>query len=598
MSHPEFPALPVNPALLAKHNIYIMNINRSSRYIPLVAAIGVVVGIIIGTFFANRFSGNRLNIINTSSNKLNDLLHIIDDQYVDTVDIPNIVEQAMPKLLEELDPHSTYIGAKEAKTANDDLKGSFSGIGVQFTIRTDTVRITSIIKGGPSEKVGLLAGDKLISVDGEPYVGKVVTNEETMHRLKGEGGTQVKLGILRNDSPKPLYFTIVRGDIPIKSIDATYMINKELGYIKIKSFGETTYAELLTSLAELETEGFKGLIIDLRGNGGGYLASAIQMINEFLPKERLIVYTQGRRVKKEEYYSDGRGSYDDIPLIVLIDELSASAAEIFSGAIQDNDRGVIIGRRSFGKGLVQQPVEFSDHSILRLTIARYYTPSGRCIQKPYTKGHSREEYEMDIITRYEHGEFFNEDSIHQNGEKYYTRLGRVVYGGGGIMPDYFVAEDTTKITTYYAEVSNKGLIAQFCFEYVDANRKAMSKLEKADDIVRYLRKQLVMDKFIKFCDDKGVKRRNNMILTSQHLLERAVYSGIVYYMLDTNEYMEYTNRDDATIIKAIDVFKKGECRPKAPAKENKAKDKQKKVAKAECSEFLKTPGSRFYISLS
>ena len=541
-----------------------MNINRSSRYIPIVAALGVVVGIIIGTFFANRFSGNRLNIINTSSNKLNDLLHIIDDQYVDTVDIPNIVEQAMPKLLEELDPHSTYISAKEAKTVNDDLKGSFSGIGVQFTIRTDTVRITNIIKGGPSEKVGLIADDKIISIDGEPYVGKIVTNEETMHRLKGENGTKVKLGILRDTSAKPLYFTIVRGNIPIKSIDATYMINKELGYIKIKSFGETTYAELLSSLAELETEGFRGLVIDLRGNGGGYLNAAIQMINEFLPKNRLIVYTQGRRVKKEEYYSNGQGSYEDIPLIVLTDEFSASAAEIFSGAIQDNDRGVIIGRRTFGKGLVQQPIDFTDGSMLRLTVARYYTPSGRCIQKPYVKGHSRDEYDMDLITRYEHGEFFNEDSIHQSGEQYFTRIGRVVYGGGGIMPDFFVAEDTTKITAYYAEVNSKGLIAQFCFEYADGNRKAMSKMETADEIIHYLRKQMIMDKFIRFCDSKGVKRRNNMILTSQHLLERAVYSGIVYYMLDMNEYIEYLNRDDATVLKAIDVFKKGEYRPVAP----------------------------------
>ena len=341
-------------------------------------------------------------------------------------------------------------------------------------------------------------------------------------------------------------------------------INKELGYIKIKSFGETTYAELLSSLAELETEGFRGLVIDLRGNGGGYLNAAIQMINEFLPKNRLIVYTQGRRVKKEEYYSNGQGSYEDIPLIVLTDEFSASAAEIFSGAIQDNDRGVIIGRRTFGKGLVQQPIDFTDGSMLRLTVARYYTPSGRCIQKPYVKGHSRDEYDMDLITRYEHGEFFNEDSIHQSGEKYFTRIGRVVYGGGGIMPDFFVAEDTTKITAYYAEVNSKGLIAQFCFEYADGNRKAMSKMETADEIIHYLRKQMIMDKFIRFCDSKGVKRRNNMILTSQHLLERAVYSGIVYYMLDMNEYIEYLNRDDPTVLKAIEVFKKGEYRPVAP----------------------------------
>ncbi|MCR5312305.1 MAG: S41 family peptidase [Bacteroidaceae bacterium] len=554
-----------------------MNINRSSRYVPIVAAIGVVVGIIIGTFFANRFTGNRLNIINTSSNKLSDLLHIIDDQYVDTVNIAEIVEQAMPKLLDELDPHSTYISAKDAKTANDDLKGSFSGIGVQFTIRKDTVRITNIIKGGPSEKVGLLAGDKIISINGKPYVGKEVTNEETMHRLKGEKDTKVKLGILRNDSKKPLYFTIIRGDIPVKSIDATYMINDELGYIKIKNFGETTYAELLTSLAELQEEDFSGLIIDLRGNGGGYLASAIQMINEFLPEKSLIVYTQGRKVKREEYYSDGRGSYQDIPLIILTDEFSASAAEIFSGAIQDNDRGVIIGRRTFGKGLVQQPINFSDGSMLRLTVARYYTPSGRCIQKPYTKGHNREEYEMDIVTRYQHGEFFNADSIHQTGEKFHTNLGRVVYGGGGIMPDYFVAEDTTQFTSYYNEVYNKGLFAQFCLEFVDANRKAMQDLDNAADISYYLLKQNTLDKFIRYCDDKGVKRRNNMIIKSKHAIERSVYSGIIYYLLDMNEYMKYLNQEDATVNKAIEIFKNKEYKPKAPEKD---KEKSKNTSKA------------------
>ncbi len=548
-----------------------MNINRSSRYIPLISAVSVVIGIIIGTFFANRFSGNRLNIINTSSNKLNDLLHIIDDQYVDTVNIADIVEQTMPKLLDELDPHSTYISAKAAQAANDDLRGSFSGIGVQFTIRTDTVRITNIIKGGPSEKVGLLAGDKIISINDKPFVGSIVTNEETMHRLKGEAGTKVKLGIIRSGSKKTKFFTIVRGDIPVKSVDATYMIDKQLGYIKIKSFGETTYAELLTSLAELQEEGFQGLVIDLRDNGGGYLQSAIQMINEFLPEKRLIVYTKGRKFKKEEYYSDGRGSYENLPLIILTNEFSASASEIFSGAIQDNDRGVIIGRRTFGKGLVQQPIDFSDGSMLRLTVARYYTPSGRCIQKPYVKGHSREEYEMDLLTRYEHGEFFNEDSIHQTGEEYHTRIGRVVYGGGGIMPDYFVAEDTTQYTSYYNEVYNKGIITQFCFEYVDNNRSSLNGFKQADEIVRYLHKQNTMDKFIKYCDDKGIKRRNNLIIKSQHVLEKAVYSGIIYYMLDMNEYMKFINKDDVTLLKAIEVYKNKEYIPKAKTTKSKIK---------------------------
>lgn len=529
------------------------NVNRKNRFIPIIIACSVIVGIIIGTFFANRFAGNRLNIINSSSNKLNDLLHIIDDQYVDTVDIASIVEQSMPKILEELDPHSIYISAKDAKTSNDDLKGSFSGVGVQFTIREDTVRITNIIKGGPSEKVGLLAGDKIVSVDDKPYVGKVVTNEETLHRLKGEKGTKVKIGVLRHGQAKPISFTVVRGDIPLKSIDATYMINKELGYVKIKNFGETTYAELLTSLAELEGEGFKGLIIDLRGNGGGYLSAAIQMTNEFLPKDRLIVYTQGRRMKREEYRSDGRGSYKDLPLMVLTDETTASAAEIFSGAIQDNDRGVIIGRRSFGKGLVQQPIEFSDGSLIHLTIARYYTPSGRCIQKPYVKGQPKE-YEMDLMTRYSRGEFFSQDSIHQTGEQYKTSIGRIVYGGGGIMPDYFVAEDTTAYTPYFSETVSRGLIAQFCFNYTDNNRDQLKEYKNAEDLEKYLRKQSVVDQFIKFADSQGVNRRNNMIVKSQRLFEDAIYGNIIYNMLEMNDYVRYINHDDLTIQKAIEIF--------------------------------------------
>lgn len=529
------------------------NINRNNRWMPLIIAVSIVGGIIIGTFFANRYAGNRLNIINTSSNKLNDLLHIIDDQYVDTVDIANIVEQSMPKILQELDPHSTYISAKDAESANEDLKGSFCGVGIQFVIREDTVRVTNIIHGGPSEKVGILPGDKIISVDGKPYVGSIVTNQETLHRLKGDKGTKVKIGVMRHGQKNPMSFTVIRGDIPLKSIDATYMINDKLGYVKIKNFGETTYAELLTSLAELEAAGFKGLVVDLRGNGGGYLSAAIQMVNEFLPGNKLIVYTQGRRARREEYKSDGRGSYQKIPLIVLIDETTASAAEIFSGAIQDNDRGIIVGRRSFGKGLVQQPIEFSDGSLIHLTIARYYTPSGRCIQKPYVKGQPKE-YEMDLVARYERGEFFSQDSIHQTGEKYHTSIGRTVYGGGGIMPDYFVAEDTTALTPYYTECVTKGTIAQFCYEYTDNNRPKLSQMNNAAEMEKYLRKMSVMDQFIRYADSKGIARRNIMILKSKNLFEKAVYGSIIYNMLEMNDYIQFMNYKDPTINKAVELF--------------------------------------------
>lgn len=532
---------------------------KNSRFVPIVIAVSVVAGMIIGMFFANRFAGNRLNIINTTSNKINDLLHIVDDQYVDTVDIAAIVESTMPAILSKLDPHSSYLSADDSKM-DDDLKKSFSGIGVQFTIRNDTVYITNIIKGGPSEKVGLCAGDRIVSVNDSPYVGKIVTNNETLHRLKGEKGTTVRLGIRRHGEKEPLYFNIVRGDIPLTSIDASYMLNDELGYIKVAKFSETTYTELLTALAKLELEGFKGLVIDLRDNNGGYMVSAIQMVNEFLPANRLIVYTQGRKIKREDYKSDGRGSYQDIPLIVLTNELSASSSEIFAGAIQDNDRGVIVGRRTFGKGLVQQPFPFSDGSQIHLTVARYYTPSGRCIQKPYSSGDDKD-YELDLIRRYERGEFFNEDSIRQSGEIYHTSIGREVYGGGGIVPDVFVAEDTTSFTSYYQEVAGKGLINQFCFEYSDNNRKELEALGNADAIVAHLRRTHLIEQFIKFCDSKNVKRRNNLIKRSRQLFEDVIFGSILYNIMDMEEYVKYFNRNDITVARAIEIYKRRETRP-------------------------------------
>lgn len=556
-------------------------LNKQKPFIPIIIAVSLIVGMLVGTFFAHRFSGNRLNIINSTSNKIIDLLHYIDDQYVDTVNMSKIVEETMPKILKELDPHSIYISAEGAKFENDDLKASFSGIGIQFTIINDTVYITDIIKGGPSEKVGLRAGDRIVTIDGNDYVGKgVVTDKETLKRLKGEKNTKVNLGIIRNNQPDKLFFTITRGDIPITSIDATYMITPELGYIKVAKFSESTYSELLTSLATLQMEHFKGLIIDLRNNKGGYMASAIDMINEFLPAKRLIVYTQGRRIKRQDFISDGRGSYQNIPLIILTDEISASASEIFAGAIQDNDRGIIIGRRTYGKGLVQQPVAFSDGSLIHLTVARYYTPSGRCIQKPYTSGEDQN-YINDISNRFYHGEFFHEDSIRQSGEIYHTSIGREVYGGGGIMPDIFVASDTVAYTPYYQEVYLRGHIFQFCFEYADQNRETLSEFKSGEEIAEYLRKNHVIEQFIHYCDSKGVKRRNNMILQSHKLFEHEIFSSIVYRILNNEEYIKYVNKDDNTVAKAIETYENGETRPlppvkKADSKDKKGKDKEKK----------------------
>lgn len=536
---------------------------------PLLMALCVVVGILIGNFYANHFSGNRLNIINSGSNRLSNLLHIIDDQYVDKVNIDSLVNNAIPLILAELDPHSVYISAKDAQAANDDLKGSFTGIGVEFTIRQDTIHVQNVISNGPAERAGVLAGDKIISVDGKPFVGKIVTNEEAMHRLKGPKDTKVKIGVLRYGSKKPKYITITRGEIPQKSITATYMLDDKTGYIRIKNFGETTYPELLIALEQLSQQGFSNLVIDLRDNTGGLLTSAIQIANEFLPKNKLIVYTEGRKSPKQEFASDGHGSYQKLPLVVLINEVSASASEIFAGAMQDNDRATIIGRRSFGKGLVQQQIGFQDGSIIRLTIARYYTPSGRCIQKPYSTGDDKN-YEQDLITRYQHGEFFSQDSIKHHGPAYHTGIGRVVYGGGGITPDIFVAEDTLGMTSYYKEASMSGLILQYAFTYTDDNRPKLNTYKEMMELASYLAKQNLVDKFATYADKHGLKRRNLMIKKSHKLLERYINSRIIYNMLDESAWNEYINLGDPTIEAALKVFRNNAAFPKKPGATHQA----------------------------
>lgn len=550
-----------------------MRQNRPNRLTPMLMAICVIVGVVIGTFYANHFSGNRLNIINSGSNRLNNLLHIIDDQYVDDVNIDSLVDMAIPQILSDLDPHSVYISAEDVQRTQDDLKGSFSGIGVEFVIRQDTIHVQNVVKNGPAQQAGVLAGDKIVSVDGKPFVGKVVTNEEAMRRLKGQKGTKVKIGVMRYGSKAVKYFTITRADIPQKSISAVYMLDENTGYIKIKNFGENTYAELLVALAELSQEGFANLVIDLRDNTGGYLESAVQMINEFLPKNKLIVYTEGRKSPRQEFRSDGSGSYQSIPLVVLINEASASASEIFAGAIQDNDRGTIIGRRSFGKGLVQKQMGFPDGSIIRLTTARYYTPSGRCIQKPYTAG-DNVDYEEDLLARYQHGEFFSQDSIKHTGPAYHTGIGRTVYGGGGITPDIFVPEDTIGMTSYLKEASMSGLILQFAFVYTDDNRIKLNSYKEMMELADYLKKQNLVDKFATFANKNGLQRRNLMIKKSHRLLDRYINSRIIYNILDEKAWTQYINGDDKVIDAALNVFKNNAAFPKKPQPAPKAATKK------------------------
>ena len=535
--------------------------NNKRRFTPLLMCLCVVGGIFIGTHYAYRFGDNTISIASNGSNKLNQLLQLIDQNYVDTVNLPELIENAMPQILNELDPHSSYIKANDAEEASEELKGSFSGIGVSFTIQKDTVNVMSVIRGGPAEKVGILAGDRIVKADTTVLVG--MKDTEVMKCLKGPKDSTVRLGIKRHGKDELTWFTVVRGDIPVQSVDASYMINEKTGYIQINKFGEQTYAEMLVSLADLTMKGMKNVIIDLRGNTGGYMHIAIQMANEFLSRNSLITYVEGRNITREEYRSDGKGSFQKLPIIVLVDEGSASSSEIFAGAIQDNDRGTIIGRRTFGKGLVQQPMDFRDGSVVRLTIARYYTPSGRCIQKPYKKGHG-EEYDMELLARYERGEFFSQDSIQHDGPEYKTKLGRTVYGGGGIMPDIFIPEDTVHLTSYYKEAVMTGLLRQFAFNFTDEHRKELNKCVTMEDVAKYLDKQNLLDKFARFGEKNKLRRRNLMLNRSRKLFERNLYANIIYNAKSTKEYIQFLNQDDPVVLKALDIINKSEAFPKAP----------------------------------
>lgn len=534
---------------------------KDKSRIPLLLSIFMVIGIGLGTFITSRFGSSGQNIMTTGSNKINYLLQLIDYNYVDTVDVDSLVEEAIPKIISELDPHSVYIPAKEAQAANEDLKGSFSGIGISFRMEHDSVTVMSVIHGGPAEKVGLMAGDRIISADSVNLCK--MQSAQVMRHLKGEKGTEVKLEVIRRTAKGPLTFTIERGDVPVESIDASFLIDESIAYIRIKNFGEHTFAEMLSTLAHMHFNGMKSLIIDLRGNRGGYMHPSIQMANEFLPENRLIVYTEGSRVKREEYKSNGHGSFLYLPLVVLVDEMSASSSEIFAGAIQDNDRGTIIGRRSFGKGLVQQPMEFDDGSQVRLTIARYHTPSGRCIQKPYEKGHG-DEYENELMMRYMRGEFYVEDSIRQDGPQYSTSIGRIVYGGGGIRPDIFIPDDSTGVTSYYKEAAYSGLIAQFCFEVVDQNREILNEMKTMDEKIKWMDRQNMLESFARYGQKHSLPRRNLMMQHSKDLFRRAIYSGIIYNCSDMNDYLRYMNMDDPAVLKALEIIREGKTVPAKP----------------------------------
>lgn len=523
--------------------------------IPLVLAIGLAGGVFIGKYL----SVSRLS---PAEVKLRTLLDLIDNEYVDRIDVDSLLATVVPDLLAGLDPHSVYLPPEELKATNDDMDGHFSGVGVSFQIVNDSVVVVDVIAGGPAEKVGLINGDKIVAAGDSILTGKKATQENVFKTLRGPKGTEVKLKVKRSNSDKLLDFDVVRDDIPVNSVDAVHITDKEngIGYLKVSKFGRNTYEEFFMALRDLTLQGAKSFIIDLRGNTGGFLDQVILMANEFLPDDRIIVSTNGKLSDNRSVaMSDGNGRFQNVPVVVLIDEYSASASEIFAGAIQDNDRGTIVGRRSFGKGLVQHQIELPDSSAIRLTVARYYTPSGRCIQKPYERG-ADGKYIMDIVDRFEHGEFYNADSIKLDKSKLFLTVGgRKVYGGGGIMPDIFVPEDTTGFTSYYINVNNKGLITKYAFQVAEKYRSLTRNVKTIEELERVIpRDQTLLEGFVDFAAQNGVPARWYYINRSRNLILNILKAQIARNVLGYDGLIQVLNQEDVTVQKAINTLKDGD----------------------------------------
>ena len=524
------------------------NLKNTMVWVPLIVAL---------TFIAGLYTGGLLQRtpgVSRAAHKLGTIMNLVASEYVEDVDLDSLVEMTLPALLANLDPHSVYIPKSRLTDVNDELESSFSGIGVQFMMQNDSITVLEVISGGPSEKVGLMAGDRIVTIDGEDVTNKNLSPDEVRSMLKGEAGTRVKLGIKRKSSKSILDYEVTRGDIPVTSVDASYMLNDSVGFIRVNRFGRSTFEEYYMALMLLRAEGAKSFIIDLRGNTGGFMEVAIYMANEFLDEGDVIVQQRGRNGRNnDEVRANGKGSFRDYPVVVLLDEFSASSSEIFAGALQDNDRGLIVGRRSFGKGLIQRQVDLPDSSAIRLTIARYYTPSGRCIQKDYT---DTETYERDIAERYNHGEAFERDSVKLNIEdSYRTAHGREVFGGGGIMPDIFVPYDTTGVTNYYIAVANAGLLQRFAFEFCDLNR---DMLTEAEDVEAALPADgVLLRSFVSYAGQNGIPARWYYINLSRDLIVNQLKALILRDILGQSAYYEVTNRRDNTVQRALQEIEDG-----------------------------------------
>ena len=535
-----------------------MNYNNRKKDIiyPIALAVVLVAGLLIGAALRQQPGRTSLTVY-PRADKLTSVLNYIENQYVDTITMTTLVESTIPTLLKSLDPHSVYIPASELQQVNEPLDGGFDGIGITFNMPNDTIIVINTIPGGPSERVGLLAGDRIATINDSVVAGKGINQNDVVKMLKGPTGTKVNVGIIRDGIDDIISFEITRDKIPIYSIDVSFMAAEKVGYIKVSRFARTTYREFLEAVDKLQGVGMERLIIDLRGNNGGYMDAATNIANEFLPEGKLIVYTQGKARPRQNIFSNAKGRCHNTPVAVLIDEFSASASEILAGAIQDNDRGVVIGRRSFGKGLVQEQILFSDGSALRLTIARYYTPTGRSIQKPYEPG--SEDYYYDISNRYLHGEFQERDSIQLSDSlKFITPGGRVVYGGGGIMPDHFIPLDTTGITPYFNQVARRNLIYRYAFNFTDKHRRQMANLKDANAIETYLRKANVLNEFIAFAEQRGVSQNNAQIQKSKEIIETQIMAYIARNLIDNEGFYPIITRIDNTLLRAIEIMQKEE----------------------------------------
>ncbi len=520
--------------------------------IPLLIAISVASGIVIGNLLKQNSQPVFNPIGHTKPNKLTSILRLIENGYVDSVNTTDIIEKTIPEILENLDPHTAYIPARNMQEVQEEMRGNFSGIGVQFSIQEDTVRVIEVVSGGPSSKVGILPGDRIVAVDDSLIAGVDVQNATVLNLLRGEKNTKVKVGVARKGYDELLEFEITRDDIPLISVDVSYMIDNETGFIKVNRFAETTYDEFMLGMRKLKQSGAEKLIVDLRQNPGGSLSSVLQIIDEFLEKGEPILYTEGLNQPRKTYNASGRNSWKDVKVYVLIDEFSASASEIFAGAIQDNDRGLVIGRRSFGKGLVQEQIPLMDGSALRLTVARFYTPSGRSIQKSYENGN--DEYFHDLYSRFSHMEQLHADSIQFNDSlKYQTKSGRTVYGGGGIMPDIFVPADTTGNSPYFDQIYRKGLIYTFAYNYADSNREKLSQFQTGEEFDQYLNQQNVLNEFVNFAQEKGVKRDAKGLQQSKEIIQTQLKAYIARNIIGEEGFYPIIRQIDNTLQKAIEI---------------------------------------------